>query len=255
MARRYLGERFDIHGGGLDLIFPHHENEIAQSKARGDGFANYWMHNAWVTIAGEKMSKSLGNSVLVSEMVKSYRPIVLRYYLVWPHYRSMIEYSPESLAEAATGYERIEQFVRRASELVGPTEPGGIPEEFAAPMDDDLKVPQAIAVVHDTVRAGNTALASDDKEAVGRYLRETRAMLDVLGLDPLGEPWVSAGAAGAEAELRDVVDNLVEVLLDTRAAARASRDFAAADAIRDRLGAAGIVLEDGPHGTRWTLRS
>ncbi len=108
MAHKYLGSAFDIHGGGLDLIFPHHENEIAQAKAYGDDFAQYWVHNAWVTMAGDKMSKSLGNSVLVSEMVKQWRPIVLRYYLGTPHYRSMIEYSEESLREAESAFARIE---------------------------------------------------------------------------------------------------------------------------------------------------
>ncbi|BFO22619.1 hypothetical protein SHKM778_90070 [Streptomyces sp. KM77-8] len=119
MAHKYLGSAFDIHGGGLDLIFPHHENEIAQAKAYGDEFARYWVHNAWVTMSGEKMSKSLGNSVLVSEMVKRWRPIVLRYYLGTPHYRSMIEYSEEALREAESAFARIEGFVQRVVEKAG----------------------------------------------------------------------------------------------------------------------------------------
>jgi cysteinyl-tRNA synthetase len=252
MARRYLGERFDIHGGGIDLIFPHHENEIAQSKARGDGFAQYWMHNAWVTMAGEKMSKSLGNSLLVADMMKRHRPIVLRYYLGTPHYRSMIEYSEAALEEAATAFARIEQFITRAVELAGATEPTTVPEDFAAALDDDLGVPQAVAVLHQTVRSGNTALAAGDKEGAQARLGEVRAMLGVLGMDPLAEPW-AATESGRATDLRRVVDSLVAVALEQREAARARKDFAAADAIRGQLAAIGVTIEDTPGGPRWTL--
>jgi cysteinyl-tRNA synthetase len=252
MARKYLGERFDIHGGGIDLIFPHHENEIAQSKARGDAFAQYWMHNAWVTMADEKMSKSLGNSVLVADMVRRYRPIVLRYYLGTPHYRSMIEYSEAALEESAAAFGRIEQFITRAMELVGTTEPTTVPEDFAAALDDDLGVPGAVAVLHQTVRAGNTALAASDKESAKTRLGEVRAMLGVLGMDPLAEPWAGSGGGDA-AGLREVVDSLVAVALEQRQAARARKDYAAADEIRDRLTAIGIAVEDTPAGPRWTL--
>ncbi|HZP52756.1 cysteine--tRNA ligase [Actinocrinis sp.] len=252
MARKYLGERFDIHGGGIDLIFPHHENEIAQSKARGDAFAQYWMHNAWVTMADEKMSKSLGNSVLVADMVRRYRPIVLRYYLGTPHYRSMIEYSEAALEESASAFGRIEQFITRAMELVGTTEPTTVPDDFAAALDDDLGVPGAVAVLHQTVRAGNTALAASDKESAKTRLGEVRAMLGVLGMDPLAEPWADSGGGDA-AGLREVVDSLVAVALEQRQAARARKDYAAADEIRDRLTAIGIAVEDTPAGPRWTL--
>jgi len=252
MARKYLGERFDIHGGGIDLIFPHHENEIAQSKARGDAFAQYWMHNAWVTMADEKMSKSLGNSVLVADMVRRYRPIVLRYYLGTPHYRSMIEYSEAALEESAAAFGRIEQFITRAMELVGTTEPTTVPDDFAAALDDDLGVPGAVAVLHQTVRAGNTALAASDKESAKTRLGEVRAMLGVLGMDPLAEPWAGSGGGDA-AGLRGVVDSLVAVALEQRQAARARKDYAAADEIRDRLTAIGIAVEDTPAGPRWTL--
>jgi cysteinyl-tRNA synthetase len=252
MARRYLGERFDIHGGGIDLIFPHHENEIAQSKARGDAFAQYWMHNAWVTMAGEKMSKSLGNSLLVADMMKRHRPLVLRYYLGTPHYRSMIEYSEAALEEAATAFARLEQFITRAVELAGVTEPTTVPDDFAAALDDDLGVPQAVAVLHQTVRAGNTALAAGDKESAQARLGEVRAMLGVLGMDPLAEPW-AATESGRATDLRRVVDSLVAVALEQREAARARKDFAAADAIRAQLSAIGITIEDTPGGPRWTL--
>jgi cysteinyl-tRNA synthetase len=251
MARRYLGESFDIHGGGLDLIFPHHENEIAQSKARGDEFARYWMHNAWVTLSGEKMAKSLGNFMLVTEVIKRHRPIVLRYYLGTPHYRSMIEYSEEAIEEAATAFGRIEQFLTRAAELVGPTDPSAVPDDFAAAMDDDLGVPQAVSVLHQTVRAGNTALAAGDKEAAKTRLGEVRAMLGVLGLDPQAQPWARTADTGAN--LRPIVDSLVSVALEQRQAARARKDYAAADAIRERLAALGVLVEDTPAGPRWTL--
>jgi cysteinyl-tRNA synthetase len=251
MIRRYLGESVDIHGGGIDLIFPHHENETAQSKARGDEFARYWMHNAWVTMAGEKMSKSLGNSLLVADMAKRHRPVVLRYYLGMPHYRSTIEYSEEAIEEAATAYARIEQFVTRALELTGPVEPGSVPDEFAAALDDDLGVPQAVAVLHHAVRAGNTALAGGEKETVAARLREVRAMVGVLGVDPLAEPWALADGGGAD--LKAVVDKLIAVALEQRQAARERKDFAASDAIRDRLTEIGVLVEDTASGPRWTL--
>ncbi|MET7299702.1 cysteine--tRNA ligase [Embleya sp. NPDC005575] len=254
MAHKYLGPAFDIHGGGLDLVFPHHENEIAQSKAAGDPFANYWMHNAWVTLSGEKMSKSLGNSVLVTEMLKRWSPLVLRYYLATPHYRSMIEYSEEALREAEVSFGRIEGFLERAGEQTGAIEPAArVPAVFAAAMDDDLGVPQAMAVVHNTVRDGNTALAAGDKDAVVRHAADVRAMLGVLGMDPLSEQWTAGASAGRSDELRGVVDHLVKLALQQREAARARKDYAAADAVRDSLTAAGIVVEDTPNGPRWTL--
>nr|WP_203607449.1 cysteine--tRNA ligase [Streptomyces sp. SID11385] len=254
MAHKYLGAAFDVHGGGLDLIFPHHENEIAQSKAYGDEFATYWVHNAWVTMSGEKMSKSLGNSVLVSEMVKRWRPIVLRYYLATPHYRSMIEYSEEALAEAESAFGRIEGFVQRVTELAGgEVAPAAeVPPAFAEAMDDDLGVPQAVAVLHTTVRQGNSALAADDKEAAVARLAEVRAMLGVLGLDPQSPQWATAGGEQAE-DLHGVVDTLVRLVLRQREDARARKDWPAADAIRDQLARSGLAIEDSPQGPRWTL--
>ncbi|MDJ1135819.1 cysteine--tRNA ligase [Streptomyces iconiensis] len=252
MAHKYLGSAFDIHGGGVDLVFPHHENEIAQSKAYGDEFALYWAHNAWVTMSGEKMSKSLGNSVLVSEMVKKWRPIVLRYYLGGPHYRSTIEYSEESLREAESAFGRIEGFLQRAGELVGETAPAPeVPAAFAEAMDDDFSVPQALAVVHTTVRQGNAALGESDKPAVATAAAEVRAMLGVLGLDPLDPSWASEG--GSSSELTSAVDTLVRLVLDQRQAARERKDYATADAIRDELKRAGLAIEDTPSGPRWEL--
>ena len=252
MAAKYLGDTFDIHGGGLDLVFPHHENEIAQSRAAGDGFAQYWLHNGLVGLAGEKMSKSLGNSLLVDAMVTQVRPVELRYYLGQAHYRSGIEYSTEALDEAVAAYRRIENFVTRAAEVSSQAGAGGdLPAPFRDAMDDDLAVPQALAVVHDTVRAGNNALASGDTAGAAAALAAVRAMLGVLGLDPLAEPWASASPGD---DLHAVVGALVTVALTQREAARERRDYAAADAIRDDLQAAGILIEDTPQGPRWELK-
>jgi cysteinyl-tRNA synthetase len=251
MATKYLGPTFDIHGGGLDLVFPHHENELAQSRAAGDEFAHYWMHNGLLGVAGEKMSKSLGNSLLVDAMVTRVRPVELRYYLGQAHYRSAMEYSPEALAEAVAAYRGIEGFVLRANELAGAPAPGGWPPEFAAALDDDLGVSQALAVVHAAVHEGNNALAAGDTEAAAAALASVRAMLGVLGLDPLAEPWASRGA---DEDLREVIDALVKAALAERQAARDHQDYAAADAIRDRLRAAGVLIEDTPEGARWELK-
>ena len=252
MAGKYLGDAFDIHGGGIDLRFPHHENELAQSAAAGGEFARYWVHNAWVTTAGEKMSKSLGNSLLVSEIVRRVRPIELRYYLVAPHYRSNIEYSESALAEAGTAFRRIEGFLERAIETTGLVEPSVVCVEFVEAMDDDLGVPAAVAAIHDVVREGNGLLGSGDSAALRGAVGSVRAMLGVLGLDPFAEPWASR-AGGEGDSLRSVVDGLVGLLLDERARARTARDFAAADAIRDRLAALGVAVEDTPAGPRWTV--
>ena len=262
MATAYLGSTFDIHGGGLDLVFPHHENEVAQSHAAGDGFARYWMHNGLVGVAGAKMSKSLGNSLLVDAMVTQVRPVELRYYLGQPHYRSSIEYSPAALEEAVTAYRRIEGFVTRAAELTGAqAQPGderaaapgagAVLPEFAAALDDDLAVPQGLAVIHEAVKEGNNALASGDKEAAVEALSAVRGMLGVLGLDPLSSTWAGDGA---EHDLHGVVDALVRVALDQRQAAKDRKDYPAADAIRDGLRAAGVVVEDTPQGPRWEIQ-
>jgi cysteinyl-tRNA synthetase len=251
MAERYLGPDFDIHGGGLDLRFPHHENEQAQSRAAGDGFAQYWLHNGWVTLGGEKMSKSLGNTALVDEVVQRVRPVELRYYLVAPHYRSTIEFTESALEEAGAAYRRLESFVRHAAERVGAD--AGKPvlaEAFIAALDDDLATPAAVAAVHEAVTAGNTALAQGDDTAIAAALGSVRAMLGVLGLDPLDPQWATAGG---DQRLAAATDGLVGLALEQRAAARTRKDYAAADAIRDQLGALGVQVEDTPQGTRWEL--
>ncbi len=249
MATKYLGSAFDIHGGGVDLIFPHHENELAQSSAAGDEFARFWVHNGMLTVNGEKMSKSIGNVVLLTDLLEKARPVEVRYYLGAAHYRSKIDYSDEALHDAAAAYQRIEGFVTRAVELAGTVEPGTLPAEFSDAMNDDLGVPQAFALVHEAVRLGNTALSTGDKDTVVRTLGEVRAMLGVLGLDPLSPQWEGTGN-----DLTDVVDALVSVAMEQRQAARERKDYAAADAIRDRLTAAGIIIEDTPRGPRWELK-
>ncbi len=255
MAARYLGPEFDIHGGGLDLRFPHHENELAQSRAAGQEFARYWLHNGWVTQGGAKMSKSLGNGLLVDVVLRDVRPVVLRWALTAVQYRSMLEWTDDTLREAEATWDRLAGFVERAVERTGdvPDEAvasAPLPDEFVAAMDDDLNVPAALAVVHETLRSGNTALAAGDLPAARDALVTLRAMLDVLGLDPGSPQW---RADGTDERYARALDELVEAQLEARAAARAARDFATADAIRDRLTTAGVVVEDSPAGARWTL--
>jgi cysteinyl-tRNA synthetase len=268
MSTKYLGPTFDIHGGGLDLVFPHHENEIAQSKAAGDGFARYWMHNGLLGLDGEKMSKSLGNSLLVSKVLTRVRAPELRYYLVQAHYRSLLEYSEDALEEAAAAYQRIERFAVRAQEVLmdGGSAPEAravedeaaeLPVSFRSAMDDDLSVPAALAAVHACVRDGNQALAGSDKAGVQASLVRLQGMLGVLGLDPLAPVWSGAagsGVPGAGDRLRDVVGALVKLTLQQRDAARARRDYATADAIREGLDEIGVQVEDTPQGPRWELK-
>jgi cysteinyl-tRNA synthetase len=252
MAGKYLGEAFDIHGGGVDLRFPHHENEQAQSRAAGHPFASYWMHNAWITTAGEKMSKSLGNSLTIPSVLERFRGIELRYYLVAAHYRSHVEFSFEALEEAAVGFRRIESFLERTAS----SREGGwfayVPKAFTDAMNDDLGTPAAVAVIHETVREGNRLFATGDEEGANQASLSVWLMLRVLGLDPYDAVWAT-GAAAQDQKLTTAVDALVRGLLDQRAQARAAKDFAAADAIRDQIKAAGIEVEDTPNGPKWTI--
>jgi cysteinyl-tRNA synthetase len=251
MATFYLGPEFDIHGGGIDLVFPHHENERAQSNAAGDPFARFWLHNAWVTLGGEKMSKSLGNTLSIEALLRRVRGAELRYYLVGPHYRSMIEYSDAALDEAVAAYRRIESFVQRVRERVGSPEPGTLPPAFAAALDDDLGTPGALAVVHGAVRDGNTALDAGERETARELAGDVRAMTAVLGLDPLDPHWAAAASDDAATT---ALAALVDDLLAQRQDARSARDFATADGIRGRLTAAGVTVEDSPDGPTWTLK-
>jgi cysteinyl-tRNA synthetase len=252
MSLKYLGGAFDIHGGGIDLRFPHHENEQAQSRAAGYPFATYWMHNAWITTAGEKMSKSLGNSLAVPSVLQRVRAIDLRFYIVAAHYRSHVEFSFEALDEAAAGFARIENFLERAADLLGEVPLGVFCADFEAAMDDDLGTPAAVAAIHEVVREGNKLLADGPSNALRGAASSVRAMLAVLGLDPFDPHW-HAGGGAAEAKLTAVVDALVSAMLDQRTAARAAKDFATADAIRDQLRAAGVDIEDTPQGPKWSL--
>ena len=253
MSKRYLGAEFDIHGGGLDLRFPHHENELAQSTAAGDGFARYWVHNGLVTVGGQKMSKSLGNFTLARDFLDGVDPVVARYALAAAHYRSSLDLTESTLAEAEAALGRIRGFIERAVRVTG----GGIgwmaqqslPQAFRAAMDDDLGVPQALAVLHETVRGGNAALDKGDADGVRAALQAVKAMTHVLGIDPLSSEWRTGGPDAAASAL----DTLVQTMIAQRAQARADKDWATADRIRDAIAAAGITLEDTPDGTHWSI--
>ena len=253
MARKYLGDTFDIHGGGIDLRFPHHENEQAQSRAAGLGFARYWLHNAWVTVKGQKMGKSLGNALEVQRVTQVASPLAVRYYLTSAHYRSMIEYHEGSLLEASSTVDRITGFLERVDRL-RPLDgiEGELLADFREAMDDDINVSGALAVVHDTVRAGNIALDDGDDETAVTAAASVVAMTEVLGVNPLSPTWQREGS-GAASEALEALDVLIAAQLEARQAARAARDFAAADAIRDQLTSAGIAVEDTPSGARWSL--
>jgi cysteinyl-tRNA synthetase len=254
MATYYLGPEFDIHGGGIDLIFPHHENELAQSRAAGDGFARYWLHNSWVTAAGQKMGKSLGNALAVDEVLKHVRPVELRYHLAAAHYRSTIEFSFESVVESAVGFRRIAAFLAKVADEQLPTATAqNCPPAFVAAMDDDLGVPAAVAIIFDTVRAGNAALEARDAQAAQQAWRHVSAMCSVLGINPLEEPWVTHDVDSEQAMA--ALGVMVEELLSARQEARVNRDWAQADQIRDRLLAAGIEIKDRPEGPVWALSS
>lgn len=244
MAHAYLGEEFDIHGGGLDLIFPHHENEIAQSQAAGYKFAHTWMHNAWVTTSGEKMSKSLGNSLQVVEILKKVRGIELRWYLASAHYRSMLEFSFEALAESATAFKRVEAFLSRAKALVGEDIETLISDEFKAAMNDDLAVPQSLAFIAEYMKIGNSA--REDKKVLAKTAGQIRGILSILGCDPFDPHY-------AESKSNDAaLDGLIKLALDQRQAARDRKDFKAADEIRDQIASLGITVEDTTNGPRWS---
>lgn len=270
MAKRYLGDTFDIHGGGLDLRFPHHENEMAQSNAAGDGFAKHWIHNGLVNTGGQKMSKSLGNSLFAQDLLQSAKPIVLRYFLIQAHYRSVLEYTANSLQEAASAFQRIESVLQRLepfdetiTSLNGEARVEDLPEEFTQAMLDDFGTPEALAVVHGTVTAINTALdAKNESLLVGResgsaelevLMKQLVAMLDVLGLDPRAEHW-RAGISSEDSKTEQAFETLVEALLTEREEARANKNFVRSDEIRDHLDGAGISIEDHASGTRWSVK-
>ncbi len=249
MAHAYLGETFDIHGGGLDLVFPHHENEIAQSESAGYGFAKRWMHNAWVTQSGEKMSKSLGNTLQVAEILKRVRGIELRWYLGSAHYRSMLEYSEAALDDSATAFRRIEAFLHRSVEVIGALPTPVISSVFADAMNDDLAVPTALASISENLRTGNTAITEGNKALISQSANEIRGALEVLGCDPFDAAFAQSGGE----DLTGALDGVIQLALTQRAAARERKDFAASDQIRDGLSALGITIEDTAQGPRWSI--
>lgn len=277
MSHRYLGDGFDIHGGGLDLRFPHHENEMAQTRAAGYPSAARWMHSAWVTAKGEKMSKSLGTGLSVPSVLAEHSAWVVRYALGSVQYRSMLEWSDQALVEAQAAYDRVSNFIERAGVALGgqpsreevtTASADDLPADFVAAMNDDVNVSGATAAIFTAIRSGNTLLSQladrADFETAKAEVREAllavRAMLDTLGLDPLAEPWVSAGAAGgaadgtAESPEHAALEALIAEQLNARAEARKAKDFAKADQIRDALTEAGIAIEDGPQGSTWSLK-
>ena len=262
MSTKYLGSKFDIHGGGLDLRFPHHENELAQSRAAGDEFANYWLHNGLVNVSGQKMSKSLGNSLFASDLLAAGRGIAVRYYLGSAHYRSVLDYHEGVLDEAESAISRIETFIDRASRRLADIKfntqlPADLlpvlPADFVSAMDDDLAIPAALGALHETVRSGNSSLDSEDLEATAKALVGVQAMAEVLGINPTA--WAASSHSGKTggAAKDDALEALVVSLIAERDAARAAKDFARSDAIRDQLKAAGIVLEDAADGTHWSV--
>ncbi len=250
MAHEYLGAAFDIHCGGMDLVFPHHENEIAQARAAGDGFANFWLHNGWVTMGGEKMSKSLGNVLAIPAVLQRVRPAELRYYLGSAHYRSMLEFSETALQDAAKAYTGIEEFLHRVRTRVGSVVPTRWTAKFGAALDDDLAVPAALAEVHAARADGNRALEAGDHDTALARAGEIRSMTAVLGCDPLDERWETRDETAAALA---AVDVLVAAELRRRDDARRDRDWAGADEIRDRLKQAGVDVTDTADGPQWAL--
>jgi cysteinyl-tRNA synthetase len=252
MSKRYLGAEFDIHGGGLDLRFPHHENELAQSTAAGDGFARYWVHNGLVTVDGQKMSKSLGNFTLAADVLAAHDPLVVRYALSAAHYRSNLDLTDASWAEAESALGRIRTFLDRGRRLAPARwaeAKEGMPTAFIEAMDDDLSVPRALAVIHESIRSGNALMDAGKLDQARQDVSDVGMMVGVLGLDPGGPEWATTGG-GAEAA---ALDALVQRMITQRAEARADKDWAAADRIRDAIAAAGITLEDTPAGTHWSI--
>ncbi|BAU99590.1 cysteine--tRNA ligase [Aurantimicrobium minutum] len=248
MSTKYLGSSFDIHGGGLDLRFPHHENELAQSSAAGDGFAQYWLHNGLVSVGGQKMSKSLGNSVFAKDLLEQAKPVVLRYLLGSAQYRSTLELHDGAIEEAKASFDRIEGFLSRTQREAGHIGSADVPASFRDAMNDDLNIPAALAVLFELVRSGNTALDAGDVATASSHAAQVVVMLDVLGVNPLDEQWVGNSSQGDAA-----LELLMTELLEARAEARANKDFATADLLRERLAAAGITIEDTPSGAHWSF--
>jgi cysteinyl-tRNA synthetase len=257
MSVKYLGTKFDIHGGGLDLRFPHHENELAQSRAAGHEFANFWLHNGLVNVNGQKMSKSLGNSILVSDVLNDSNALALRYYLGSAQYRSVLDYNEGVLAEAESALERIRAFLDRAARSLSEKgllaklelDQGAFPDKFTSAMNEDLNIPAALAVLHESVREGNASLDEQLPHQAARNYAEVLAMVDVLNINPTAKFWQGSGSQAAMSAL----DGLVRSLIEERNVARDSKDFKTSDRIRDQLKAVGVTLEDSAGSTHWNL--
>jgi cysteinyl-tRNA synthetase len=254
MAHAYLGEEFDIHGGGLDLIFPHHENEIAQSVAAGFNFARYWIHNAWVTTAGEKMSKSLGNSLVVSEILKKYRGIEVRWYLSGAHYRSMLEFSFGALDEAVVSFKRIENFLDKVSESSTSPLTSVIDDQARAAFNNDLATPEVLALIAGWLRSGNTALGEGKLSDAIDFASKIKGALEILGCDPFDPHFAQSSSALDSDTRREALEGALSLLLKERDIARERKDFLTADRIRDQIAALGISVEDTPDGVRWSVK-
>jgi cysteinyl-tRNA synthetase len=258
MSVKYLGTQFDIHGGGLDLRFPHHENELAQSRAAGHEFANYWLHNGLVNVAGAKMSKSAGNSILVSDVLTDSNALALRYYLGSAHYRSVLDYNEGVIQEAEAAIERIASFLQRAGRKLAESKffegvtwaASSLPKKFIDAMNDDLNMPTALAVLHESVRSGNTALDSESFEEAAEAYFAVLGIVNVLNINPLDAIWQTRGSA---TEALSALDVLVRSLIEQRKTARENKDFETSDRIRDQLKTAGISLEDEAGSTNWSL--
>ncbi|MBV7363375.1 cysteine--tRNA ligase [Actinomycetaceae bacterium TAE3-ERU4] len=267
MSRRYLGNEFDVHGGGIDLRFPHHENELAQSRAAGWKFVNHWMHNAWVTAKGEKMSKSLGNGLLVNEIATGYGAAPLRIALGTVHYRSTIEWDSTTFENAEKLWQKLSTFTLKAA-AQAPTIAEAdsltlskidLPSEFVEGMNDDLNLSVALAQIHAVLKQATASLNGGKIEQLTEQTLTLRAMLDVLGLDPLHPHWIeSASHYGGGLAVSDTATEalgvLVENVLEERAQARAEKNWERADKLRDLLKDAGVIVEDGANGANWHLK-
>ncbi len=252
MSTKYLGDEFDIHGGGLDLVFPHHEAELAQARAAGKGFARYWLHWNMITLQGEKMAKSKGHFVTLAELFTVHDPLVIRFHLLRSHYRSVSDFSTEGIASSAAGLERLrDTYVALEPASAEGVEPDDAPfaefrVRFGAAMNDDLNTPQAIAVLFDAAREMNKELEAGASPA---YRLGARRFLEEHLTGVLGVP-TARGLPDAASEL---LRGLVDMLLEERQRARDRRDFARADLLRDRLGGLGVNVEDTAGGSRWKL--
>ena len=262
MCSKYLGQPFDIHGGGSDLIFPHHENEIAQSEgAHGQMLARYWLHNGMVTVEQEKMSKSLGNFLTISEALTKTTPEILRFVLLSTHYRMPLDFSDQKLEEAEKGLVRIYETLARVDAALSSQpsalspQPSVLLDHFREAMDDDCNTARALGVIFESVRELNRALDAGESATLASVRRDLAAISEVLGI--MAEPPAQFLEERKQRGLQqtELTPAMIEQRIADRVAARKARDFKQADAIRDQLAALGVVLKDSPAGTTWTIEA